>query len=76
MSLGRLIGTTGRPAFLLPAFRKFPRNAGFSLTVRIPPTLGVESISGYLDCLLEFGEMEVPLDLTDGRYFHNSDKNI
>lgn len=39
----------------------FLRNASFSLTVRT--VVQVEHISGYLDCVLEFGELAFPLDL-------------
>lgn len=46
---------------------KFLRNAGFYLTARNNPTVQVELISGHLDSLLEFGELEIPLDLTSSR---------
>lgn len=42
---------------------KFLRNAGFYLTLRKPLLIQVELISGYTDCLLDFGELEFPLDL-------------
>lgn len=38
-------------------FLKFLRNAGHYLTTRNPPITNVELISGYFDCLLEFGEL-------------------
>lgn len=48
--------------------RKFLRNAGFYLTFRKPSTVHVELIFGYLDRLVEFGEVEFPLHLTH-RYY-------
>ena len=45
-------------------FHKFLSNAGFYLTARNPPVVQFEPISEYMDCLLEFGELEFPLDLT------------
>lgn len=43
---------------------KFLRNDGFYLLARNPPIVQVVFISGYLSCLLEFGELEFPLYLT------------
>lgn len=45
-------------------FHKFLKNAGFYLATRNPPVVQVEIISGYMDCLLELGELEFPLALT------------
>ena len=44
-------------------FYKFLKNTGF-LSARNPPTVQCELISGLLDCLLEFRELEFLLDLT------------
>lgn len=44
-------------------FPKFLHNAGFYLTPRNPPVVQVELIFGYLDCFLEFGKLEISLDL-------------
>lgn len=75
MGFYRMLGSTGSHVFLLPEafgrgkqFRKFLRNAGFYLTFRKPSTVHVELISGYLDRLIEFGEVEFPLHLTH-RYY-------
>lgn len=38
------------------------RDSGFYLTPRNPPTAQLEHISEYLDCLLEFGKLDFPLD--------------
>lgn len=38
------------------------RDSGFYLTLRNPPSVQLEPISEYLDCLLEFGKLEFPLD--------------
>lgn len=43
-------------------FYKILRNAVFYLT-RNPPTDQAELISGYLNCLLEFGKLNFPLNL-------------
>lgn len=44
--------------------QKFLRNASIYLSNRNPPTAQVELTAGYLDCGLEFGELEFPLNLT------------
>lgn len=44
---------------------EFLRKAGFYLAARNSPIVQVEDISVYMDCLLEFGEPEFPLGLTD-----------
>lgn len=46
-------------------FHKFLRYADFYLATRNPPKVQVKLISGYLECLLEFGKLECPLDLTE-----------
>lgn len=43
---------------------KFLRIAGFYVTARNPPIVHLELVSGYLNCLSEFGELEFPLILT------------
>ena len=54
---------------------KFLRSACFHLTTRNPPIVQVDPISGYLDCLLEFGELESSLDLILPRMsYHNNKK--
>ena len=75
MGFDRLLDSTGSHVSFVPeAFGrgkqvcKFLRNAGFYLTFRKPSTVHVELISGYLDCLVEFGEFEFPLHLTH-RYY-------
>lgn len=40
------------------------RNVGFYLTLRNPPAVQVELVSGYLDSLSEFWELEFSFDLT------------
>lgn len=49
-------------------FHKFLRNSVFSLAASNLLIAQVELISGYLDSLLEFYEMEFPLDLTVGTF--------
>lgn len=48
---------------------KLPRNAGFSITARDPAIVLIESISGYLNCLLEFEELGFPLNVKIGVWF-------
>ena len=57
----------GNDSFLADGkwFHKFLRNVDFYLTTRNPPKVQVKLISGYLECLLEFGKLECPLDLTE-----------
>lgn len=43
---------------------QFLRSAAFCLLTGNPPTVQCELISGLLDCLLEFRELEFLLDLT------------
>lgn len=81
MSSDMLIGTTSCQKSFPPAVRemtpfgrgnqhhKFLRNASFYLTTRNPPTVRVGPIFVYLDCLLEFGKLEFPLDLTGMSFF-------
>lgn len=77
MSFDMVIGTRESNLSLLPVIREmfplgreevasqiFLRNAGFYLITRNPPIAQVEPISRYLECLLGFGELEFPLDLT------------
>lgn len=45
-------------------FQKFLRGAGFYLNHQKFSCSSAELISGYLNCLLEFGELGFPLDLT------------
>lgn len=46
------------------SFRGSWGNAGFYPTSKNPPIVQAKLISRYLDCLLEFGKLEFPLDLT------------
>lgn len=39
-----------------------PENAGFYLIAQNPPVIQLGLISGYLDCLLKFEELEFLLD--------------
>lgn len=45
-------------------FHGFLKKSAFYLTVRNLPRVQVEHISGYLDNILEFGELEFPSDPT------------
>lgn len=47
---------------------QFVRKAGFYLTTRTPSIVQRELSPGYLDCLLEFGELEFPLDFIHCNY--------
>lgn len=44
--------------------QKFLSNAGFYPTSRNPPIVQVKLLCGYLNCLLESGEVEFPVNLT------------
>ena len=75
MCFDMLIDTTGSHMSFLPEIRepiplvnvnqflKFLKNASFYLTARNPPIGQLGLVSGSLDYLLEFGELELPLDL-------------
>lgn len=62
------LGNIGSYISFLPEVREMTLlvegSAVFYLTARNPPIVRVELISGYVDCLLHFGELEFPLDLT------------
>jgi hypothetical protein len=78
MSFDMLIGITGGPKSLLPEVREmtafaggelallFLRDAGFRLSCGNPPppVVQAELISGHLDSILGFVELEFPLELT------------
>ena len=76
MNLDMLMGTTYSHVSLLSEVRemtpltiwnwlhKFLRNVGFYLTPRNPSIVQVVLSSGYLNCLLEFGELKFPLVFT------------
>lgn len=49
---------------------KFLRNVSFSLTTRNPPKVRLPLTSRYLGCLLDFGDLEFPLDVTSGVHCH------
>lgn len=78
MYSGMMIGTTSSQVSLLPELKKVtpsgrgeaasqvPENADFYLSATNLLIVQVESISGYLDCILEFGESACPLVLTTG----------
>lgn len=52
---------------------KFPRNASFYLSPLEISVVQLELISRYLICLLEFGELGFPLDLTVGTSLYGTD---
>ncbi|XP_055484706.1 peptidyl-prolyl cis-trans isomerase A-like [Psammomys obesus] len=68
------IGATGSHMSPLPGkslllvggntFQKFLMKADFYLVIRNPPIVQIELISEYLDYVLKFGELELPLELT------------
>lgn len=75
MHFDKLIGITGIHRALMPEGREMtPFGRGepvsqvpkecFYLISRNPPIVQGELISGYLGCLLGFGKLEFPLDLT------------
>lgn len=45
------------------SFISFVRNACFYLTTRNLPVVQIRAISEHLDCLLDLGGLEFPLDL-------------
>lgn len=49
-------------------FHKLLRNASFLSDCQRSSVIQVELIPGYLDCPLEFGELEFPLDLAQTNY--------